>query len=95
MLSNSDRTKNPSTSSNDWLRRDEFLHSLPIKSLPERQLALGAAHKLGAVVACRRSPDLARLLLTGIGSLPARSAERLNCLDCLAIGRTAANTPMT
>jgi hypothetical protein len=30
------------------------------------------------LLACRRSPDLARLLLTGIGSLPAHSVERLN-----------------
>lgn len=95
MLSNSDRTKNPSTSSNGWLQRDEFMQLVPTESLSERQLALGAAHKMGAMVACRRSPDLARLLLAGIDSLPARSAERLNCWDCLALGRTAANTPMT
>jgi hypothetical protein len=38
---------------------------------------------------------LASLNWAGIGSLPARSAERLNCRDFLAIGRTAANTPMT
>jgi hypothetical protein len=95
MLSNSDRTKNPSTSSNCRLQRDEFIQSLPTESLPERQLPLGAAHKVRTIVACRRSPDLARLLFTGIGSLPARSAKRLNCWDLLAIGRTAANTPMT
>jgi hypothetical protein len=95
MLSNSDRTKNPSTASNGWLQSDEFVHWLPTETLSERQLALGAARMIGVMVACRRSPDLARLLLTGIGSLPARSAERLNCWDCLAIGRTAANTPMT
>ena len=95
MLSNSDRTKNLSTFSNDWLQRVEFIQSLPTESSSERQLALGAAPTFGAMVACRRSPDLARLLLSGIGSLPARSAERLNCWDCLAIGRTAANTPMT
>jgi hypothetical protein len=35
------------------------------------------------------------LLPAGIGSLPARSAEQLNFWDRLAIGRTAANTPMT
>ncbi len=66
MLSNSDRTKNPSTSSNGWLQPDEFIQSLPTESLSEGQLAFGAAHKIGAMVACRRSPDLARLLLTGI-----------------------------
>jgi hypothetical protein len=94
MLSNSDRTKNPSTSSNCELQRDEFIQLLPTE-LIRAQLALGAAPKIGAMVACRRSPDLARLRLSGIGSLPARLAERLNCWDCLAIGRTAANTPMT
>ena len=96
MLSNSDRTKNPSASSNGLLQRDEFIMTAADReSLTERQPTLGAAPKNGTTVGCRRSPDLARLLLSGIGSLPARSAERPNCWDCLAIGRTAANTLMT
>jgi hypothetical protein len=94
MLSNSDRIKIASPSSNGWLQRDEFIQLLPTASLSERQLALGSA-SIWTTLACRRSPDLARLLLTGIGSLPARSVKRLNCWDCLTIGRTAANTPMT
>src|SRR5689334_22560785 len=69
---------------------NEFVQSLRTDSLSEQWLTPRSVHKIATILACRRSPDLARLLPAGIGTLPARSAEQLNFWDRLAIGRTAA-----
>jgi hypothetical protein len=98
LLSSSDRTKNPSTAlivSVHWPNMTNAFDICSLEILPEQRLSFRQAQSIGTALACRRSPEWARLVLAGSGSLPAHSAKGLDHRDCLALGRTVANTLIT
>src|SRR5579863_7151581 len=59
-----------------------------------RYVAFGLPDTIDTVLACRRSPRLPRLGLSGTGRGPARSAKP-NCTERTAARKIAANTQIT